>query len=576
MEHNFSSTLTCLWQEACRKSLFPEGCEKTLAQFLSFSFSKAFPEDPSDTFPDEVHRLSCSELALIVFPRESFCSNDTGNVHFYRTFRGHPPETEYTRSSDPAILAMMEDARGEERMERVLTSLPGYSSWSRAVAVPLIRPDTSLPGRIFPGALLAVPAGGIEAGEELTRSKGALRKYLETVLAPPIAGLLQNARIGRSAPRTPAPHDLPEGSLDLSEAPPSVPGAYREGRAALTEHLVGEGGGLRSVLKRIETVVSSSLPVLLLGESGTGKEVIARRIHRRSPRRDQPFIRVNCGAIAPELIDSELFGHERGAFTGAVKRKLGWFERAHGGTLLLDEIGDLPLPAQVRLLRVLQEGTFERVGGEEEISVDVRIVAATHRDLPGMIQQGAFREDLWYRLSGYPIVIPPLRERQEDIPALAHHFCQRSSRKFGIRTQSITGADVEILRSYQWPGNIRELASVMDRAVLLSEGGALDFHKALERIVPLAPDSPRESDISPAPLGAGPPAFPTLDEAMERHIRRALEKTRGTIEGPEGAARLLGINPHTLRARMRRQGIRWGEYRRSRDLSGQERRKPPR
>ena len=204
------------------------------------------------------------------------------------------------------------------------------------------------------------------------------------------------------------------------------------GRRRLDDTIVGAESGLKAVMERIELVVDSDVPVLIFGETGTGKELIARAIHSRSPRRNGPVIRVNCGAIPPELIDSELFGHQRGAFTGAAETRRGWFERADGGTLFLDEIGELPPAVQVRLLRVLQDGCLQRVGGEQMIHVDVRIVAATHRDLSSMVAEGLFREDLWYRIAVFPIVLPPLRERQEDIPTLAEHFARRAAIRFGL------------------------------------------------------------------------------------------------------------------------------------------------
>ncbi len=253
----------------------------------------------------------------------------------------------------------------------------------------------------------------------------------------------------------------------------------RLGSGAGLDELVGTDGGLKAVFERIALVAKSDVPVLILGETGAGKEMVAREIHQRSRRREAPFIRVNCGAIPPELIDSELFGHERGSFTGATSQRRGWFERADRGTLLLDEIGDLPPAAQVRLLRVLQDGLIRRVGGEDDIKVDVRIIAATHRDLPQLIQQGQFREDLWYRLATFPIVLPPLRERPADIPALAAHFARRAASRFGLRLQLPTAADLLLLSSYHWPGNVRELAAVLDRAAILGDGHGLEVATAL-------------------------------------------------------------------------------------------------
>jgi transcriptional regulator with GAF, ATPase, and Fis domain len=302
----------------------------------------------------------------------------------------------------------------------------------------------------------------------------------------------------------------------------------------------------------VELVARSDAPVLILGETGTGKEVVARAVHTRSRRAAGPFLRVNCGAIPPELIDSELFGHERGSFTGAVAQRKGWFERADGGTLFLDEVGELPAAAQVRLLRVLQDGSLQRVGGQQQLAVDVRVVAATNRDLAAMVQAGAFRADLWYRIAVFPIHLPALRERIEDIAALATHFAMQAAKRLGLAPQTPSAADIGLLSRYAWPGNVRELASVMERAAILGDGRRLEVARALGA----APEAP-------APVAAPVAAQPadTLDSAMARHIEAALAKTYGRIEGPFGAARLLGINPHTLRARMRKLGVEWRRYR---------------
>jgi transcriptional regulator with GAF, ATPase, and Fis domain len=333
----------------------------------------------------------------------------------------------------------------------------------------------------------------------------------------------------------------------------------RLGREELVDVVVGGNGGLAAVLERVGLVARSDIPVLILGETGSGKEVVARAIHERSARAAGPFIRVNCGAIPPELIDSELFGHEKGAFTGAAAMRRGWFERADEGTLLLDEIGDMPPAAQVRLLRVLQEGTFERVGGEEAVRVHVRVIAATHRDLPGLVQAGRFREDLWYRIAGFPIVLPPLRERKQDIEALVDHFARRAAKRFGLRPRTATPGDLALLGAYEWPGNVRELATVIDRAAILGEGERLDIAKALGAPSPRASPSSSRSDL-PAPIAAVGAVEP-LSDAMKRHIESALSATRGRIEGARGAAALLQINPHTLRARMRKLGVDWARFR---------------
>jgi hydrogenase-4 transcriptional activator len=334
----------------------------------------------------------------------------------------------------------------------------------------------------------------------------------------------------------------------------------RLGRTEVTETIIGTDGRLRPVMERVALVSPSDVPVLILGETGSGKEVIARAIHTRSARAVGPFIRVNCGAIPPDLIDSELFGHEKGSFTGAVGTRRGWFERADEGTLFLDEIGELPPAAQVRLLRVLQEGIFERVGGERSIKVDVRIVAATHQDLATMVQHGRFREDLWYRIAVFPIVLPPLREHPEDIAALAEHFAQRAAIRFGLTPQPPSPQDIALLSDYAWPGNVRELAAVIDRAAILGAGKRLEVGKALGLIAGVSP-LPPTTDQLPSTQRSLASRYTSLDAAMTQHIEAALEVTRGRIEGPHGAARLLGINPYTLRGRMRKLGIDWARFR---------------
>jgi len=329
------------------------------------------------------------------------------------------------------------------------------------------------------------------------------------------------------------------------------------GRRELKDSVVGAESGLRAVIDRVELVAKSDVPVLILGETGTGKEVIARLIHTRSPRANGPFLRVNCGAIPLELIDSQLFGHERGAFTGALDTRQGWFERSDGGTLLLDEIGELPPAAQVRLLRILQDGWLERVGGHTPIHVDVRIVAATHRNLAAMAEEGAFRADLWYRIGVFPISLPPLRNRVEDIADLADHFARRAAARFTLPTVLPTPEDIQLLCSYHWPGNIRELGAVIDRAAILGDGHRLEIATALGAGQGAEPPGPR-----PAAADVGRASeICSLDEMIKKHIEAALAATRGRIEGPQGAAALLKINPHTLRARMRKLGIDWARFR---------------
>ena len=316
--------------------------------------------------------------------------------------------------------------------------------------------------------------------------------------------------------------------------------------------IVGADAGFRDVMNRVEQVAGTDAPVLLLGETGTGKEVVARAIHAHSRRHRGPMQRVNCCAIPPGLVDSELFGHERGSFTGAVAARAGWFERADGGTLFLDEIGELPLAAQVRLLRVIQDGTLERVGGQHPVKVSVRMIAATHRFLDEMVAARTFREDLWYRISVFPIRLPPLRERLRDIPALAAHFAWHAGTRIGGQPLTPSSEDLELLSSYDWPGNIRELASVIERATILGNGRHLDVRNALGSLK-LNRGASTAANISTE--------FPTLETVMQGHIEAALRRTSGRIEGKGGAAALLGVNPHTLRARMRKLGLEWSKFR---------------
>jgi transcriptional regulator with GAF, ATPase, and Fis domain len=320
----------------------------------------------------------------------------------------------------------------------------------------------------------------------------------------------------------------------------------RLGRQDVAGTVVGEDAGLRDVMERVGQVAPTDAPVLILGETGAGKEVVARAVHTRSRRAKGPFLRVNCGAIPSELVDSELFGHEKGSFTGAIAQRKGWFERADGGTLFLDEVAELPAAAQVRLLRVLQDGTFERVGGQSSRAVDVRIVAATHRDMAAMVRAGGFRQDLWYRVSVFPLLLPALRDRRGDIGPLARHFAAAAGDRLFGRPLVPTPADVALLEGYDWPGNVRELASVIERAAILGGGQRLELTTALGV---LPSDAPRADAGGPDP--ADDPAA----------IEAALTRAHGRIEGPFGAAKILGINPYTLRSRMRRLGIDWARWR---------------
>jgi transcriptional regulator with GAF, ATPase, and Fis domain len=322
-----------------------------------------------------------------------------------------------------------------------------------------------------------------------------------------------------------------------------------------THEIVGRSAAIARVMEKIDQVAGTDSTVLIRGETGTGKELMARAIHLRSARRDQPLIAVNCGAIAASLVESELFGHEKGAFTGALARKIGRFELADGGTLFLDEIGDLSLELQVKLLRVLQEGELSRVGGSEAIRVDVRIIAATHRDLSAMVQTGGFRQDLYYRLNVFPIMVPALRDRREDIPLLVSHFASHYAERLGKRIDTIPEPVMEQLSRFHWPGNIRELANVIERSVIVSPGSTLQLAEwATGAHVPVAlPGAPRPSSPAmpavPAAGGGG------LLELERQHIITTLERTRWKVSGPGGAAEILGLKPTTLEARMKRLGI---------------------
>ncbi len=317
-------------------------------------------------------------------------------------------------------------------------------------------------------------------------------------------------------------------------------------RDSMFEDIVGSSEALRRVLREIAKVARSDSTILILGETGTGKELMARAIHKRSKRADRAFIAVNCAAIPPSLIASELFGHEKGAFTGATQRHLGRFESANGGTIFLDEVGDLPPDIQVTLLRVLQEREIERVGGNKPIAVDVRVLAATHRDLNALVAEGKFRKDLLYRLNVVPIEIPPLRERGTDIPLLAEYFINRFGNRAGKKFRTIDKKSLKVLQGYQWPGNVRELQNVIERAVILSEGDNLAVDETWLR-----------RELAPASRTG------TLSSTLVRHekemIEAALKESRGRISGPIGAAAKLGLPARTLDSKIKR--LRINKYR---------------
>jgi formate hydrogenlyase transcriptional activator len=335
----------------------------------------------------------------------------------------------------------------------------------------------------------------------------------------------------RRFPQQPAPPR--ESHLQQSALPPS-----REQNETSIQHMLGESDGLKYVLYRAEHVAPTNTTVLILGETGTGKELLAAAIHDMSPRRERPLITVNCAALPANLIESELFGREKGAFTGAHTRQVGRFETADGSTLCLDEVGELPLEVQAKLLRVVQHNEFERLGSPHTVKVDVRIIATTNRSLEEETRKGRFRQDLYYRLNVFPITVPPLRQRSEDIPLLARAFVERYARKLGKRITSIEKGAMKALQGYPWPGNIRELESIIERAVILCQGPVLELADSLE-----APSLPISS------------AMRTLEETERNQILETLLKTRWRIEGKNGAAVIAGLHPSTLRSRMHKLGI---------------------
>jgi formate hydrogenlyase transcriptional activator len=326
------------------------------------------------------------------------------------------------------------------------------------------------------------------------------------------------------------------------------------------EEIIGNSPALLAVLRQVEQVAPADSTTLLYGETGTGKELIARAIHNRSSRQGRPLVKVNCSAISAGLVESELFGHVKGAFTGALERHVGRFELADRGTIFLDEVGELPLATQVKLLRVLQEREFEPVGSNRSVRVDVRVIAATNRNLEESIRAGEFRSDLFYRLNVFPIEVPPLRERLSDIPQLAMFFLARFSKKLGKAFKGISQTTLDQLANYSWPGNIRELQNVIERAAILSRNSILELEPDM-----LSSLTGRESSAAPsapaAPIAASAPAnAPTLEDVGRAHIISVLNQTGGIVEGPRGAAKILGLHPNTLRHRMQKLGLKRASY----------------
>ncbi len=307
------------------------------------------------------------------------------------------------------------------------------------------------------------------------------------------------------------------------------------------EEIVGQSQALLDVIEKVNRVAQTDSTVLITGETGTGKELIARAIHSASPRCDKPLIKLNCAALPSSLVESELFGHEKGAFTGAIVRRIGRFELAAGGTIFLDEIGELPPEAQAKLLRVLQEREFERVGGATSIKADVRVIAATNRDLLSAVKEKTFREDLYYRLNVFPIELPPLRNRTGDMPMLVHFLVNKFAMRIGKRIESVSQMAMERLLAYPWPGNIRELENVLERAIILANSSTLEIEPQM-----LAISSPDDSEAARSS---------TLEQVERVHIQAVLKQTDGIIDGERGAAKVLGLHPNTLRSRMKKLGI---------------------
>ncbi len=419
---------------------------------------------------------------------------------------------------NPAATALFGAACREDLVGARLGALPATAARPEPL---LVRRFLAGRGRLADSTIrLPGPAGEVvlcRAGWEGVREGGALRA-IWVVLRPEGPSAVTGSPGPLAAPAPPSP--CPE--------------------------LVGCSAAMRRVQEKIAQVAPTDSTVLIRGETGTGKELIARAIHRASARRDRPLVAVNCGAIARGVVESELFGHEKGAFTGALTRKIGYVELADGGTLFLDEIGDLPLDLQVKLLRVLQEGEVIRVGATQPVRVNVRVVAATHRDLAAMVQRGEFRQDLYYRLNVFPIPVAPLRERTEDIPDLARHFVALYAGRLGKAIDAIPTAVLDRLRHFPWPGNIRELANVIERSVIITPGPTLVLAEwATGQHAPVAPAT------------AGPAAtMPATLQAVDReHIVRVLEASGWRVSGPGGAAERLGLKPTTLEARMKKLGI---------------------
>ena len=452
-------------------------------------------------------------------------------THFWHAPEVPPPPMDRTSADFPDTVERLFD--GEVISFSTLDELPADGASPTYLADQGIRSGTLLPLTVA-GVVEAMLAFGCLICSRSWTDEDIQRA---TILGGVFAGALQRRRaemelreaLGHNARL----RDQLEAECTILREEISLQGEHEE--------IIGDSEALKLCLFRVEQVAPTDVTVLIEGETGSGKELIARALHRMSRRRNHPLITVNCAALPPTLIESELFGHERGAFTGADARRAGRFEVADGGTLFLDEIGELPPDLQVKLLRVLQEGEFQRLGSSRTLKSDVRIITATNRDLETAVREGLWREDLWYRLNVFPIKVPPLRDRKDDIEALASFFVKRFGGKSGRNITSISKGVFDALRAYDWPGNVRELENVIERAVITSPGPRLLLS---DRLVSNAGPGSEESDLRR-----------TLEEVERDYITRVLSARKWRIEGEQGAARALGLNPSTLRGRMRKLGI---------------------
>ncbi len=474
---------------------------------------------PADRIYLEKHEPELGAMRIVAWADSEGCGRMDQLIPYGEAARAAMADLAdaWRRGEQPPVLVINRPL--EEPVTRGILEALGEPP-SSAMSLPLVVED------LIVGALALIARGDDRFSEE--------HAHLYTTLKEPFFVALSNTFKHEEVVRL--KDRLAEENRDLQRELLRISG----------DEIVGADFGLRDVMHQVRQVAPTDSPVLLTGETGVGKDVIANAIHLGSPRREGPFVPVNCGAIPSSLLDSELFGHEKGAFTGALSRKRGRFERANGGTILLDEIGEMPLDAQVRLLRVLQHREVERVGGTERIPVDIRIIAATNQDLHGMVKDGRFREDLWYRLNVFPIHVPPLRDRRSDIPALVHHFIEGKAKELKIGdTPRLASGAMDQLRAYDWPGNVRELENLVERAMILHRGKELRF-EGLGQTQAAIPDQSLD-DADAVSLG--------LDTVTAAHIRRVLGMTGGKIHGPGGAGDLLGVNPNTLRYKMKKLGI---------------------